>query len=210
MCRIFILFFSLCCFQLQAQKRFSEGAIVYEVSMKMLQQNVISKADFLQLVKGSHYRSELSNQLGKTITIFDNKEGNGCILREYGAQKIMIPINETQWNEKIGHNEIFQFVFSNETKIINGYTCKMASAQMSDSSSIAVFFTEDILPENFGMELHFTQLPGIVLEYSSNKKNLQVTYTAKSINFEPIPIQKFDQPKSGYRVLGYEETNKLK
>jgi hypothetical protein len=210
MSKIFILLFSFCCLQIQAQKRFSEGAIRYEVSMKTLQSSVLSKADFIQMVKGSHYRSELSNQLGKTTTIFDNREGTGCILREYGAQKIMIPINETQWDVKIGRNEIVQFVFSNETKEINGYTCKMASAQISDSSSIVVCFTEDILPETSGMELQFSQLPGIVLEYSSTKKNLQVTYTAKSINFEPIPVQKFDQPKSGFRVLNFEESNRLR
>jgi hypothetical protein len=86
----------------------------------------------------------------------------------------------------------------------------MASALMNDSSSIVVFFTEDIIPENTGMELQFSQLPGIVLEYISTKKNLQITYTAKSINFEPIPVQKFDQPKSGFRILEFEESNKLK
>lgn len=210
MSKIFILSFLFCCFQVQAQKRFSEGSIRYEVSMKTLHNNVVSKADFIQMVKGSHYRSELSNELGKTSTIYDNKEGNGCVLREYGAQKIMIPINGTQWDKKVGRNEIFQFTFSNETKAINGYTCKMASALMNDSSSIVVFFTEDIIPENTGMELQFSQLPGIVLEYISTKKNLQITYTAKSINFEPIPVQKFDQPKSGFRILEFEESNKLK
>jgi len=210
MSKIFVLSFLICCFQVQAQKRFSEGYIRYEVSMKTLHNNIVSKADFIQMVKGSHYRSELSNELGKTSTIFDNKEANGCVLREYGAQKIMIPINGAQWDKKVGRNEILQFIFSNQTKEINGYTCKMASALMNDSSSIVVFFTEEIIPENTGMELQFSQLPGIVLEYISTKKNLQITYTAKSINFEPIPVQKFDQPKSGFRILEFEESNKLK
>jgi GLPGLI family protein len=204
----FLLLFS--CFKSQAQKRFSEGSIRYEVSMKTPQNSVVSKADFIQMAKGSHYRSELSNEFGKTTTIFDNKEGDGCILREYGAQKIMIPINRTQWDKKAGRNENLQFNFSDETKEINGYTCHKASTLMGDSSSIIVFFTKEIIPEASGMELQFSQLPGIVLEYKSIKKNIEVTYVASSINFEPVPIQKFDQPKSGYRILGFDESNKVK
>jgi GLPGLI family protein len=208
--KVFLLLLLFCCFMGQAQKRFSEGAIRYEVSMKTPQNSIVSKADFIQMTKGSHYRSELSNEFGKTITIFDNKDGNGCILREYGAQKIMIPINGTQWDKKVGRNENLEFNFSNETKEINGYTCQKASALMSDSSSVVVFFTKEIIPEAPGMELQFSQLLGIVLEYKSIKKNIEVTYVASSINFEPVPIQKFDKPKSGYRILDFEESNKVK
>ena len=64
------------------------------------------------------------------------------------------------------------------------------------------------MPENKSMELQFVQLPGFVLEYTSLKKNLQVTYTVKSIDFEPVPVQKFEIPKSGFRILEYERSNK--
>jgi hypothetical protein len=36
--------------------------------------------------------------------------------------------------------------------------------------------------------------------------NLKVTYTVAKINFNPVPAAKFDLPRSGYRVLTYEES----
>jgi hypothetical protein len=50
----------------------------------------------------------------------------------------------------------------------------------------------------------------MVLEFSYTKGNTMVVYTATSINFDPVPIQKFDVPSSGYRVLSYEESKKGK
>jgi hypothetical protein len=35
-----------------------------------------------------------------------------------------------------------------------------------------------------------------------------VLYMATAINFDPVPVQKFDVPSSGYRVLSYEESKK--
>lgn len=193
-----------------SQKRLSEGSIRYEVAMGTAQDSIVSKASFIQLLKGSHYRSELSNNLGKTTTIFDMREGNGCLLREYGAQKIMIPMNRNQWERKAEMNKQVLFKLGDEKKEIIGYPCTLASAVMEDSSLVMVFFTKELIPENVGMELQFSQLPGMVLEYRSIKKKSQVTYTAVSINFEPVPVQKFDQPKTGFRVMEFEESKNKK
>ncbi len=206
--KILFLLLILSAFQTVAQKRFSEGSIRFDVTMEATQGSSKSSASFIQMVKGSHYRSELSNSLGKTTTIFDIRDGVGGLLREYGTQKILIPMNSDQWESKIGRNSNLEFTIASETKQILGFTCQMATALMNDSSSLVVFFTNEIMPENKSMELQFVQLPGFVLEYTSLKKNLQVTYTVKSIDFEPVPVQKFEIPKSGFRILEYERSNK--
>ena len=207
--QILFILLLICAHNVYSQKRLSEGSIRYEVAMETAQDKVVSKASFIQMVKGSHYRSELSNNLGKTTTIFDIREGNGCSLREYGAQKIMIPMNRNQWDKKAEINKNMLFKLSDEKKEIIGYPCTMATAVMEDSSLVVVFFTQEIIPENLGMELQFSQLPGIVLEYKSIKKKSQVTYSAVSINFEPVPIQKFDLPKMGFRVMEFDESKKM-
>jgi hypothetical protein len=46
------------------------------------------------------------------------------------------------------------------------------------------------------------------MEYEASFGKLIVTYTVSSINFNPVPIAKFDLPKSGYRVMTYEESKK--
>ncbi|MBO9659054.1 MAG: hypothetical protein J7527_09535, partial [Chitinophagaceae bacterium] len=52
-------------------------------------------------------------------------------------------------------------------------------------------------------------LVGLVGFVAFNLLNLgkqKVTYTVSSINFNLVPAAKFDTPKSGYRVMTYEES----
>jgi hypothetical protein len=44
------------------------------------------------------------------------------------------------------------------------------------------------------------------MQYEASIGKMMVTYTVSSINFDPIPQTKFDLPKSGYRVMTYEES----
>jgi GLPGLI family protein len=203
---LFILVF--CVVQTSAQKRFSEGSIRFDVTTQSLSDKSSTKANFLQQVKGSHYRSELSSELGKTTTIFDIREGAGGLLREYGAQKILIPMNAQQWDSKVSKNDDLAFYIKNEFKQILGFNCQLATSQLQDSTTLLIYFSKDIVAENKGMELQFSQLPGFVLEYISMRKDIQVSYLAKSVDFEPVPIQKFELPKSGFRILEFKETNK--
>jgi hypothetical protein len=44
------------------------------------------------------------------------------------------------------------------------------------------------------------------MQYESNMGSLNVVYTVAKINLAPVPAAKFDLPKSGYRVMSYEES----
>lgn len=44
------------------------------------------------------------------------------------------------------------------------------------------------------------------MQYEATMGKQKVTYTVSSINFNLVPAAKFDLPKSGYRVMTYEET----
>ncbi|MEY3152439.1 MAG: hypothetical protein RLZZ333_1036, partial [Bacteroidota bacterium] len=64
--------------------------------------------------------------------------------------------------------------------------------------------------DNTGIGFQFGKLPGLALEFSSVSGNKAVKYNVLSINFEPVPIQIFDLPTSGYRVMSFEESRKKK
>ncbi len=49
-------------------------------------------------------------------------------------------------------------------------------------------------------------LPGLAMQYESVRKDKVVTYTVSDINYKPIAPSKFESPKSGYRVMTYEES----
>ena len=157
----------------------------------------------LQRVKGGHYRSELTNEIGKTITIYDLRDGAGAILKEFGTQKIMIPLNKKQWNGRIQKKDSIVFNVLEESKEILGYVCKRAEARTETGDSIFVYFTIEIVPENWDLELQFSKLGGFVLEYESRKGSSKINYLATNFSFDPVPIQKFDLPQSGYRISEY-------
>lgn len=191
-----------------AQKRFSEGTIVFTVSTFVDGIKIAEDATAIQMIKGGHLRAEMISAIGKTITIFDTKDGKGAVLRELGSQKILIPLSRENWAEINAKFQNLSYAYTEESKELIGFKCIKANAIMKDSTVIGVFYTREISTENPEVDSQFGSLPGMALEYSYTKGNTMVVYTATSISFDPVPIQKFDVPNSGYRVLGYEDSKK--
>lgn len=193
-----------------AQKRFSEGTIVFKVATFVDGIKIGEDARAVQMTKGGHLRSEMSSSIGKTITIFDAREGKGAVIRELGSQKILIPLNRDNWAETNAKFQDLTYAFLKDSMELIGFKCSKANAMLKDSTVMNVFFTREISTENPEVDSQFGTLPGMALEFSYTKGNTMVVYTATSINFDPVPIQKFDVPNSGYRVLSYEESKKGK
>ena len=193
-----------------AQKRFSEGTIVFKVATFVDGIKIGEDARAVQMTKGGHLRSEMSSSIGKTITIFDAREGKGAVIRELGSQKILVPLNRENWAETNAKFQDLTYAFLKDSMELIGFKCSRANAMLKDSTVMNVFYTREISTENPEVDSQFGTLPGMVLEFSYTKGNTMVVYTATSINFDPVPIQKFDVPSSGYRVLSYEESKKGK
>lgn len=207
---LFLIISTFCFYHLNAQKRFSEGTIGYTVTITNAGIVTTGETMSLQMIKGGQYRSDFISEVGKTTTIYDLRESVGAILRELGTQKIMIPLGKKEWDLRIQKKGISSFKFLNETKEILGYTCLKAIAEKADGSSIVLYYTKEIIPENRDMELQFQQLPGFVLAYESKQGNFVVNYGAKFLNFDPVPIQNFSIPKSGYRIMDYTDKTSIK
>ncbi len=196
-----------------AQKILSEGSIVYDVSVQT-GTNQPQLADMFDGASATLYlkaglsRSELVSALGSSVTIHDNKTGNGIVLREYGTQKLLIKMNRNNWLDKNKKYEGITFTRTSETKTIAGYKCEKATANLKDGTSFTVYYTQELTAENKDYDAQFKSLPGLPLEYESSVGNLKVKYTASKIKFDPVPIQKFEMPKSGYREMTYEESVK--
>ena len=191
-----------------AQKKFSDGTIVFTVSTSMDGKKIAEDATGVQMTKGGHLRMEMKSSIGKTITIFDTREGKGAMMREFGSQKMLIPINRENWAETNAKFQNLDYAFTEDNKELIGFKCSRANAILKDSTIIEVFYTKDISIENPEADSQFGSLPGMVLQFSYTKEKMMVVYTATAINFDPVPIQKFDLPSSGYRVLSYEDSKK--
>jgi GLPGLI family protein len=161
-------------------------------------------------IKGSQSRTELLSGLGTEATIHDAKSGTGVILKNYSGQKLMITFNEDDWKKKNKKYEGITFENTNETAVIAGYNCKKAIAKLSDGTSFVVYYTPDLTVANKDYDYQFKTLQGLPLQYEWQSGKMIFKYTLSKINFDPVSPAKFEIPKSGYRVLTFEETQKAK
>jgi GLPGLI family protein len=146
------------------------------------------------------------SSLGTQSTIIDGKSGKVTILKDYGEQKYMINLTQANWKESNKKYEGISFTYVDEYKTIAGYNCQKAIGMLADGSTFTVFFTRDLIPVNRDFQYLNKNLPGLAMQYEAVMGTMMVTYTVSAINFNPVPAAKFDLPKSGYRVMTYEES----
>jgi GLPGLI family protein len=168
--------------------------------------DLLDGATSIIYLKGNSSRSEMISSLGTQATIIDGKTGDVTILKDYGDQKYMIRMTPGNWKQSNKKYEGISFTYFNEYKTIQGYNCQKAVGKLSDSTTFTVYFTRELLPVNKDFQYLNRSLPGLAMQYEASLGKMSVTYTVSSINFDPVPQTKFDLPKSGYRVMTYEES----
>jgi len=196
---------------LSAQKRLTEATISYDIVINTSEKTpqaaeLLDGATSVIYLKGNSSRSEMISSLGTQATIIDGRSGSVTILKDYGEQKYMIRMTPENWKESNRKYDGITFRYFEEYKTIAGYSCQKAVGTLSDGSSFTVYFTRDLVPVNRDFQYLNRNLPGLAMQYEGALGKLQVTYTVASINFNPVPQAKFDIPKSGYRVMTYEES----
>jgi GLPGLI family protein len=198
-------------FQLYAQKKLTEAAISYDIVINTNNTtpqvaDLLDGATSVVYLKGNSSRSEMVSSLGTQSTIVDGKTGNVTVLKDYGEQKYMITMTPDNWKASNKKYEGITFTYENETKTIAGYSCQKATGKLTDGSTFTVYFTKDLVPVNKDFQYLNKNLPGLAMQYEATIGKLKVTYTVSGINLNLVPAAKFDLPKSGYRVMTYEES----
>lgn len=197
---------------LLAQKRITEGTISYDIIVNTGDKNpsiatMFDGATSIVYLKGYQTRFERVSSLGVESTIIDGKTGKVNVLKEYGDQKYMITMTPENWKDANKKYEGIVFKYEEEYKEITGYKCQKAIGTMKDGSTITVFFTKELISNNRDFEYAYKSLPGLAMEYETIVGDLKVTYTVSKVNFSIVPAAKFELPKTGFRVMTYEESN---
>ncbi|HSN60789.1 MAG TPA: hypothetical protein VLR49_07630 [Ferruginibacter sp.] len=198
-----------------AQKQFSEGSLQYDISISSDKSetpiaNSLNGATLTIFFKPAASRTEMKSNLGTETTVFDNRAGTGFILKEYSGQKLMISMNAGNWSEKNKMYESLNFSITNDIVRIGDYNCKKATATLQDGKIFTVYFNPDILISNKKYNNAFAQLPGLPVQYELQSGNLNFKYTLNKLSSDAVSQSKFETPKSGYRVMTYEENQQLK
>jgi len=210
-----LVFFLLFSKSVIAQKLLSEGSLQYDISITSSGNeaplaNSLNGASLTIYLKPAFSRTEMKSTLGTETTVYDNRAGNGFILKEYSGQKLMISMNASNWVEKNKLYENLNFDIAGEIISINGYKCKKAVATLPDGKVFTVYYNPDIIISNKKFNNSFAQLPGLPVQYELQSGNLNFKYILSQISFDAVGQTKFEAPKSGYRVMTYDENQQLK
>jgi len=206
-----ILFLAIT-FSVNAQKKFTEGTISYDViittgSDKPKNADFLDGTTVVNYIKGDKSRTEMVSPLGSLTTIFDGTKNSIVILKDIGEQKYMITLTSNDWRDANKKYESISFSYEDGEKKILEYKCKKAVARLGDGTTYTVWYTPDLIPENKNFQYETRSLPGLAMEYETiNSKGEKTTYTVSKISYSPVPASKFDLPKSGYRVMTYAES----
>lgn len=208
---MFLLLALVSCFGANAQRRLTEATISYDIVINTTNESpnaadLLDGATSVIYLKGSSSRSEMISSLGTQATIIDGKTGQVTVLKSYGDQQYMINLTPDNWKQMNRKYENVNFTYQDQYKVIAGYNCQKAIGRLSDSTAFTVYFTRDLVPVNKDFQYLNRLLPGLAMQYEAAMGNLLVTYTVSTINFNPVPQTKFDLPRSGYRVMTYEES----
>jgi len=196
-----------------AQKNLSEGSLVYNISVETgstqpKMADMLDGATTTVYLKGNVSCTEMISGLGSEATIYNATTGNGVILKDYSAQKLMITLTPEDWNKNNKKYDGITFENTGETAVISGFNCHKTIAKLKDGSTFTVYYTTDINVTNKDYDYQFKTLPGLAVQYEMQTGKMKFKFTLSKINYSLVPASKFEIPKSGYRVLTYEETKK--
>jgi len=192
----------------QDVKQISDCTVTYDVTIQdpKADPNIVKAmagTTKVLYLKGSKSRSDLEAPGFKQTTLFDSKTDSTVILRELGSSKYISYLDKNKRLEKNKKYNGIQFTNTNDRKTILGYDCVKVVARLADGTTYNVYYAPNIVPVNNEYDYQFKGLPGFVLEYEAESEDgkTRVNYSATKINLAPVPIAKFDVPKSGYRVI---------
>lgn len=205
--------FSLLALFTQAQKALNEGSIVYSISVETgstepKMADMLDGATTTVYLKDNMSRTEMVSGLGSEATIHNATTGSGVILKDYSGQKLMITLTPQDWEKNNKKYDGITFENSGETSVIEGFNCRKAVAKLKDGSTFTVYYTTDVTLSNKNYDYQFKTLAGLAVQYEMQSGKMKFKFTLSKITYDSVPASKFEIPKSGYRVLTYDETKK--
>jgi GLPGLI family protein len=208
---LLILSFVAIAFNANAQKTLNEGTLVYNMSVETgspepKMADMLDGATTTIYLKGKQSKVELVSGLGKEATIYNAATGSGVILKDYSGQKLMITLTPQEWETNNSKYEGIAFENTGETSVIAGFSCKKAIAKLKNGTSFTVFYTTDVALSNKSYDAQFKTLPGLAVQYEMQSGKMKFKFTLSKISYDAVPVAVFEIPKTGYRVLTYEET----
>jgi GLPGLI family protein len=196
-----------------AQKPFSEGKIVYEISYPDMEMDnsmaAMMPTEQLVYVKGHMSRSDFSMGMGMSSSSITNaKTGEVIALTDMMGSKSAVRISGDDIKKagETSKNGKPKVTLTNETREIAGFNCKKAVLTMESGTTLDIYYTDKITAKLSG-STDFKEINGFPLEYAIEQSGIKMKFTAKSVSAEKVADNLFAIP-SDYKVMTQEEMRK--
>jgi GLPGLI family protein len=192
-----------------------KGRIIYKISYPG---SNVDLAELQQLpdkavvfTKKNQVRTELSGQTAGLyqVKISDADSKNISTLMEIQKEKYVIKRSFPEIQNALRNMPQPEFEFTNDTKMIMGYTCKKAIARVTDMFGVEhqsiIYYTTEIPGAAFNFDNPYTEIPGLMLEYEIRVGQLNIRYEAQSLKKKVfVANRRFDVPRD-YQLITYDE-----
>jgi hypothetical protein len=210
-----VSFLCILTFDSTAQKVFTEGVLTYNISIESTNgekpvSSALNGAVLTLYLTKDKSRSEMLSTPGKETIVFDEKADKGFILKEYSGQKLMITATGDNWAQKNQTKRSLNFRTEQGTFTVGDFSCKKAEAEGLDGKKYIVYYDPSLEITNHSYNNAFPQIQGLPVRFELRSGNLVFKYTLVKYSQESIAANKFDVPKTGFRVMTYEENQQLK
>ena len=193
----------------KAQTKFSEGKIVYTITMTDNdmdpQMASMMPKEITVSSKADNSRVDMVTGMGAVVVIYDGKAKIATTLMDMMGNKTAIKTTEEDMKKEQDKNKT-SVKYLDDTKVICGYTCHKAEVTTEgQKEKNIVWYTKDIVAKNpNSMKGGLSNIDGFPLEYTVNQRGMNMKMTAKSITPGIIDDSIFKIPE-GYKEMTPEQ-----
>jgi GLPGLI family protein len=190
----------------------TNGTIEYEISypdsMKsdIMSSMLPSKMEFKFVP--DYTLSQLKVGMGIITATFiaDSKNKTLTSLFKVVDKKYALKYSIEETAKELSQLPKFSIEYLPEKKMLAGYTCKKAVITQigNPKNSFSVFYTTDIKIINPNWNLPYATIPGVLMEYQIQHKDILMTLKAKKVILEALDEEQFAIP-ADYKVVKKDE-----
>lgn len=203
---MFLFFFTISClgFKSSGQRVIGDCTITFQVSADAgsVDSNAIRNAYKKLYISGGKALTEISFNGFEQQTFYNENNSNVYILYQMSGEKYMRILTKDEWMQQYDNYKDAQTELLDGMQNILGYSCKQARITLRNGTKLNVLYTPELKTTVAENPYEFKNINGLVLKYEAVVQDkYRITYTASKVDFNPVPAEKFNIPKSGYRIL---------
>jgi GLPGLI family protein len=218
-----VLLFGLICSPLLGQTLLKEGKLFYDITYQNLPPEMKRNEHLLPHEASFYFKDQRTRMemglagMGKNTTIYNGYTRETIVLLNIFSKKLALKKSDSEMvafkKEMVPDSLKLNFKVSilNEYKKIAGYNCQKAQVirqTIYDTSINYCWFTRDILPYNTQNEQGLKEIPGFLMQYSSDNNGVVMQLTVKMVSPVPIEDKMFEIPTT-YQVVSDAEFKRL-